>query len=257
MTSHDPSATAEPSDTPRYRELLVLDDAEVEVLDGPGARRIAPLPSRGEDPEVWQARTQVAAQRVVDQGWAERTDDALAPVGHAAAVLAARFSWTTVLVVEQHTGGYRDYLVAYLRADRKALLESVSQAGAHRFLATTAEVALEEVARFLMPVDGGQDGTGTDVDSPRETWTPQEWERQGAAPTVGAVMVSALVATRNHLATGDDSTVDQRRTSVFVLPDRTVVATGTPDGDLSVGTTTRASLVAEIASMTHLADEEA
>ncbi len=245
------------ADAPTFREIADLTDLEIAAFDL-GRRTLAPLPTRGRySQETWRLAVRDTAVTLTTAGRARLGSDGSAQAtGTTSDVLAARRSWLTVLLAERKLGNDAEFLVLYLRADARALGEHVTSDGRHRFVATTAETALVEMAHFVMPCDGGAEGTGSDLDTVERVVSVQEWERLAPSTLGDSTAVSVVVALRNHLDSGDDESVDDRRLSTFVGQEATVVAIGR-DGDLAVRPTTRPGLLDDLRSITHLGDGRA
>lgn len=237
----DPDGTGLPDDAAAVLEagadapceLLRLTDADLLAVDGMEAPAVAPLLWLGKaDREL-----QVFAADVARRGLAAHqiNDDSLSRV------LGMRRTAVAILIAQQRTAVAVAAVVVYVHRGGAALVEEVDGDGLHRFVATRVGTALTELRDWTTPL-----ATAADVDAPTRSMSPQEWEDSAAAVLADARAVTVLAGVR-----AATEAAEQRRLTVYALPDRTEVVEGDPEV-LTATQVSRASLLDRLAALVGL-----
>ena len=196
---------------PGVAELVTLTDADLLALDGPDERGVAPLLWLGDfDVEHRRFAAEVAGRQLRARGLQTVIASEPSPAARRlAAVLDLRRTAGAFLIGEQEAAGNRHSLVTYLHRGDRAIVEETSHDGLHRFISTSAATALEGTVEWMGPVEGN-DG------APRD-YSVEEFTAQGPEILAATHRVSVLVGLRNR-----GGHKDERRTTIYTLPDRTV-----------------------------------
>ncbi|UYM04931.1 hypothetical protein [Solicola gregarius] len=204
------------------RRLFTATDAEILALDGPDAKRVTPLLSLGPDvpDDQRSAAVEEAARRMFsDNAIADGTplggDSVSAPEPTVRTVLRMRRSWLALLAIDQRTAFGRQWVTAYLRADRRVLAEAVTPEGEHLFSAMKRALALDSAVQSLAPIP-----EATDEDGPGRRLDARTWQYDVRESLAEAKIVSVVIARRHD---GSMRNLTDDRFSVYNFADRTEI----------------------------------
>ena len=223
------------------KPLVTVTDAEILALDGPEMRRVTPLLGLGPTVSDQQRNLMVeeAANRLFSTGRADDGsplggDDLDTPEPTVRTVLRMRRSWLALLLVDQQMAIGRQWLTVYLRADRRAIAESVTPDGRHTFTALKRAAALDSVAQDLTPFPDA-----ADEDGPHRTYSMSTWQQEAAGTLAASKVVTTVIVKRHD---GTMRHMDDQRFAVYNLADRTELFVGEPDGRVNIGPIARRTL---------------
>lgn len=181
------------------KRVLTISDAEILALDDPQRPRVTPLLSTREMSEQDRVRlARRAARRLFEAGHTEDGTplggpDSDAPEPTAQTVLRLRRSWLCLLTIDRTTSGERDFVSVYLRADGRAMTETATENGLHRFTLMKRAITLDCVVGILAPRVDGADADG-------RTYPFATWQHEALTTLSRATVVSALICHRHDHA---------------------------------------------------------
>lgn len=231
------------------KPVLTITEAEILALDDPDKQRVTPLLSLG--PPVSDHQRQLAAdeaaRRLFDIG---RTEDGTLVGGPGSdaeeptvrTVLRMRRSWLGVLMVDQRTALGRQFLTAYLRADRRAMTEFVTSDGRHQFTVMKRAVALDAATELLTPFPDA-----ADADGPGQSYARDSWQDEVKQMLTTAKIATSVISRRQDRAM---ATRADDRLTVYNLDDRSEVLTAESADRVRIAPVSRRTLRTRLEEIT-------
>ena len=150
--------------------------------------------------------------------------------------------WLALLALDQRTALGRQWVTAYLRADRRALAEATTPDGKHVFSVMKRALALDSAVHNLAPI-----AESSDEDGPARRLSVTTWQEDARQLLADAKIVTVVIGKRHD---GQMRNVTDDRFTVYNFADRTEILYADDPGYVTLVPVSRQTLRDRLEEMT-------